>query len=98
MACYEAQSRTGEAPVSPPLALSLHHVIAFPQESRNVEIFRLIARRGGPHRVKRNHLGMRPITRFPKRYRRGIWLEAPFTHATCLRLAPPFHLFQALPP
>src|SRR6266481_3738763 len=75
---------------------TLHHVVAFPQESRNIEIFRLIARRGGPHPIKRNHLGMRRITRLPKRYRRGIWLEGRFRHENRLGLGHRFGLVEAI--
>src|ERR1700686_1103757 len=84
------------APVSPPLALSLHHVITFPQERRNVEILRLIAGRGRPHRIERNHLGMRRTTRLPKRDRRGIWLEGRFRHKNWLGLGHRFGLVEVI--
>src|ERR1700704_3846380 len=73
-ACYAVRPRT------------LHHVVTFPQESRNVEILRLVAGRARPHRIERNHLGMRRIAQLAKRHRRGIWLEGRFRNENWLRL------------
>src|SRR5437879_13348200 len=74
----------------------LHHVFTFPQESRNVELLGLVARRGRLHIIERNHLGMRRITQFSKRYRRGIWLEGRFRHENWLGLGHRLRLVEMI--
>ena len=81
-------------------ALPLHHITAFPQEGRNVEILRLVAGSGGPHRIERNHLCCMRRTnwiRFLKSHGRGIWLKARFWHKFRLGIGHRFGLAEMIP-